>query len=99
MSQIGKPNHFLLRKQGFTSVDMHLHSNYSDGSANVTSLLKKAKKLGIGLAITDHNGVQGALKAWNNMYGVLVIPGMEFTCAEGFHVLTYFYSIKDNSFL
>ena len=55
----GKPNHSLLRKQGFTSVDMHLHSNYSDGSANVISLLKKAKKMGIGLAITDHNEVAG----------------------------------------
>ena len=91
----GKPNHSLLRKQGFTSVDMHLHSNYSDGSANVTSLLKKAKKMGIGLAITDHNEVAGVLKAWNNIYDVLIIPGMEFTCAEGFHVLTYFHNARD----
>ena len=91
----GKPNHSLLRKQGFTLVDMHLHSNYSDGSAKITSLLKKAKKLGIGLEITDHNEIAGVLKAWNNIHDVLIIPGMEFTCAEGFHVLTYFYNAND----
>ena len=91
----GKPNHSLLRKQGFTLVDMHLHSNYSDGSAKVYSLIKKAKKLGIGLALTDHNEIAGVLKAWNNLSDVLIIPGMEFTCEEGFHVLIYFYNIKE----
>ncbi|MBW2985183.1 PHP domain-containing protein [Candidatus Woesearchaeota archaeon] len=91
----GKPNHYLLRKQGFTLVDMHLHSNYSDGSAKVYSLIKKAKKLGIGLALTDHNEVAGVLKAWKNLSDVLIIPGMEFTCSEGFHVLIYFYSLRE----
>lgn len=61
-------------------LDMHVHSYYSRDSANKPLiLLKKAKKLGTGLAITDHN----SCKSWqefrqeNSKYSVPLIYGEE----------------------
>ncbi len=92
---IQKPNHRLLNNLGGTVVDMHFHTKYSDGSATIDSLIRRAKKLGIGVAVTDHNEVAGAVEAFNNNEGVLVIPGIEVSCIEGPHILLYFYDIRE----
>jgi predicted metal-dependent phosphoesterase TrpH len=88
------PNFIWLRDSGFTAADMHLHTLYSDGVIRIPSLLKKAKKLGIGLAITDHNEVKGSIKAFYEKK-VMIIPGIETTSKEGIHNLFYFYSPHD----
>ena len=44
-------------------IDTHIHTKYSDGTGSIQDILKNAKKRGIGLAITDHNVVKGAVKA------------------------------------
>lgn len=90
-----KPNHKLLANFGRAQVDMHFHTRYSDSNVSVEKALQKAKKMGIGLAITDHNEVEGALKAVENNEGVLVIPGIEVSCYEGPHILLYFYEPWD----
>ncbi len=90
-----KPNHGLLNNLGYSQVDMHYHSRYSDGSASIGAIIKRAKKKGIGVAITDHNEVAGAIEAYHNDEGVLVIPGIEVSCIEGPHILLYFYNPKD----
>lgn len=86
-----KPNHRLLSHFGKSQVDMHFHTRYSDSNVRVSKALKKARKLGIGIAITDHNEVKGALEAVDNDDGVMVIPGIEVSCREGPHILIYFY--------
>jgi predicted metal-dependent phosphoesterase TrpH len=77
-----------------TVVDMHFHSIYSDGRNRVDEIAEYAEMLGIGVAITDHNAIQGAVEV--DAYGqVLSIPGIEVTSCEGTHLLVYFYDIEN----
>lgn len=89
-----KPNIEELGKKGFTLADMHLHSRYSDGMSKVKTILKKSKRLDIGISITDHNEIKGCVKASENKE-VMLIPGIETTTYEGIHMLFYFFSLKD----
>lgn len=77
----------------YTVVDMHFHSRYSDGFNYIRSIAARARKLGIGVAVTDHNAVQGAVNI-DRYRGILTIPGIEVTSAEGAHILVYFYDIE-----
>ena len=79
--------------QNYTVVDMHFHSRYSDGLNYVRSIAKRSEKLGIGIALTDHNAVKGAVRL-ENFKNILTIPGIEVTSKEGAHVLVYFYDIE-----
>jgi len=87
-----KPDINALNKN-YTVVDMHFHSRYSDGNDNVKSIARFASKLGIGLAITDHNTIKGAVEI-NNYKNILTIPGIEVTSKEGSHILIYFYRLE-----
>jgi hypothetical protein len=53
-------------------------------------IIKLARKLGIAVAITDHNQVGGALEA-ARFKDVTVIPAIEICTAEGKEVIPYFY--------
>jgi len=79
--------------ENYTVVDMHFHSRYSDGFNYVRSIVKRAQKLGIGIAVTDHNAIKGAVRL-ASFKSVLTIPGIEITSREGAHVLAYFYDIE-----
>lgn len=87
-----KPNLELFDSMGLMSVDMHYHTRYSDSYTTVRSLLKKAWKKRVGVAITDHNQIKGSLGAVHNTKEVTVIPGIEVSCIEGPHILFYFYN-------
>ena len=76
-----------------TVVDLHFHSKYSDGKNSINSIAKRVRELGIGIAITDHNEIKGAVEL-DRYRGILSIPGIEITSAEGTHLLIYFYDIK-----
>lgn len=74
-------------------VDMHFHTRYSlDGVSRITNVIKKARKKNIGVAITDHNSIRGVQSAYKNRKGTLIIPGIEITCRNGVHMITYFHS-------
>ena len=77
----------------YAVVDLHFHSKYSDGNNAVSSIAKRARELGIGIAITDHNEIKGAVEI-DRYRGLLNIPGIEVTSREGTHLLIYFYEIK-----
>jgi predicted metal-dependent phosphoesterase TrpH len=77
-----------------TVVDMHFHSVYSDGRNHVDEIVEYAEYLGIGVAITDHNAIQGAVEI-DTYDNVLSIPGIEVTSFEGTHLLVYFYDIEN----
>jgi hypothetical protein len=77
--------------------DLHIHTIYSDGAATVEEVLRKSGSLGLDtIAITDHNEIEGAVKArdlarrWD--LGVEVIVGEEITTSDG-HVVGLF--LKD----
>jgi predicted metal-dependent phosphoesterase TrpH len=101
---IGSPHHKIRNKppllhkmteKGYTPVDMHIHTHYSDAAIRIPSLLARANHLGIGVAITDHNEIGGVLEAGNHPRGALVIPGIELSSLEGPHILLYFYSAAE----
>jgi len=88
-----KPDLKNLTRQN-TVVDMHFHSTYSDGRNRVDEIVQYAEILGIGVAITDHNAIQGAVEI-DAYEHVLSIPGIEVTSCEGTHLLAYFCDIKN----
>jgi predicted metal-dependent phosphoesterase TrpH len=90
-----KPDIDSLKKAGYTLVDMHFHTRYSDTYTPVRKVLAKAKRLGIGVAITDHNEIQGCIEAYRRKDGQLIIPGIEVTCYERCHMLAYFSKIRE----
>lgn len=66
-------------------IDLHTHTTYSDGTWDVQTLLKKAKKNGVELlAITDHDTVKAHLELKKNDYSSYfngkIISGAEFNC-------------------
>lgn len=84
------------------SVDLHIHSTYSDGTNSPTDLVLMAKrKLLTTISITDHDtaeGISEALQAAANT-GVEVIPGIELSVVhEGqhLHLLGYFIDPHDH---
>jgi predicted metal-dependent phosphoesterase TrpH len=90
--QFERPNLAELKKEN-TVVDLHFHSHYSDGYNTVEAIARKAHDLGIGIAVTDHNEIRGAVEI-DEYRGIFSIPGIEMTSREGTHVLIYFYHIE-----
>lgn len=88
-----KPNLEVLTEK-HTVVDLHFHTRFSDGINKVHTVAKRAMELGIGIAITDHNEIKGAM-AIDDYKNLMTIPGIEITSMEGSHLLVYFYSIKE----
>ncbi len=76
----------------YTVVDLHFHSVYSDGNNTISAIARKALELGIGIAITDHNEIKGAVEI-DRHPDIFNIPGIEVTSREGTHLLIYFYDI------
>jgi predicted metal-dependent phosphoesterase TrpH len=74
--------------------DLHVHSKVSKCSnLDYLDILKIAKKKGLnGIAITDHNSIQGALKIkeLNKDKDFEVIIGSELKTKEGVEILAYY---------
>ncbi len=79
-------------------IDMHTHTNYSDGDLSPQELIKLAIDKGIGtLAITDHNTVEGIKKVNKNndtivASGIKIINGIELSAKTDIgrmHILGY----------
>jgi len=70
-------------------LDLHLHSEYSgDGMGSLEEIIKILKKKGLdGMAITDHNNIEGSLKALKIApKDFIVIPGVEISTSDG-HII------------
>ncbi len=90
--QFEKPDLEELLKK-YTVVDLHVHSCFSDGKNSIREIAGRARELGIGVAVTDHNEIRGAVEI-DAYRDILTIPGIEITAREGTHVLVYFYDIE-----
>lgn len=84
-----KPDLALLRKD-HAVFDMHFHTCRTDGRDSVRAIAHRARILGVGVAITDHNDIGSALEM-GQYRDVPSIPGIEITSREGTHILVYFY--------
>ena len=76
----------------FNTVDLHFHTDHSDGKNTPEEMLQAFKEKGFTkLAITDHN----VISAYNNLKvpeGIELIKGVEFDCWDGYvfmHILGY----------
>ena len=68
-------------------IDLHVHTVYSDGHGTVEKILETAAQKGIdGLAITDHDTLEGYYRAKACGSRLLVLPGFEVETDAG-HVL------------
>jgi len=70
-------------------IDFHVHTRYSDDcSTSLRDVITYSKRKGLdGVAITDHNTVEGALRLLeNNTDDLIIIPGIEVSTKDG-HIL------------
>ena len=75
-------------------VDLHIHSDYSDGSNSVEELLSVIQKNNIKIfALTDHDTIEGCKKLSKIIPSdIKFIPGIELTCVHEnlkSHILGY----------
>jgi predicted metal-dependent phosphoesterase TrpH len=71
--------------------DLHIHSTYSDGRADVKEIIKAATRSGLdGIALTDHDTMKGLPAARRYIkeqkLDLILIPGIEVNTLEG-HLL------------
>ena len=77
------------------TIDLHVHTTASDGTASPAEAVKLAKAAGLSaIAITDHDTVSGYAEAAEagEKYGVEVVPGIEISTKYGraVHILGYY---------
>lgn len=68
-------------------IDPHIHSVHSDGKGTIEQILRVARLKGLdGVAITDHDSLNGYFEAVAFESGLLILPGFEVLTDAG-HVL------------
>jgi predicted metal-dependent phosphoesterase TrpH len=89
-----------------SQVDLHTHSNFSDGLLSPAALVEEAASRGVRyLGLTDHDTVAGIPEAREagTRFGVEVIPGVELSTSlaggEGVHLLGYFLDVENPTLL
>lgn len=76
------------------TIDMHVHSTYSDGTSTVEEIAREAKKRGLALiSLTDHDttaGIAPFMEACKH-YGVNALSGIELSADADFmlHIIGY----------
>lgn len=82
-------------------VDLHVHTDASDGCDNPRTILEKAASIGLGLiAITDHDSVGNVEQVvkLGPSYGIKVLPAVEISstkCGKDFHILAYNVDVRN----
>ncbi|MFC0629105.1 PHP domain-containing protein [Kribbella deserti] len=82
-------------------IDLHTHSNRSDGTDPVADLIAKAKREGLDvIAVTDHDTTDGWVEGRTaaEEFGIGFVPGIEISCkldGTSVHLLAY---LPDPSF-
>ena len=86
-------------------IDLHIHSQFSDGQFNIKQLVELSKTNGVGLiSITDHDDIRSSLELKNNydIKGIEYVNGVElssFVKLNGklirLHILGYGYDEKN----
>lgn len=63
-------------------IDLHTHTNFSDGTDSPTELVNKALAVGISvLGLTDHDSISGWQEAVTALRpGISLVPGAEISC-------------------
>ena len=86
-------------------IDLHVHSNYSDGTDTVEELIDIAKERNVSeFALTDHDTVLGLKPAIKlaEKNNISIIPGIEVTSLSGensIHILGYMIDYENSQLL
>jgi len=94
-----------LEKEERAGGDLHIHTDFSDGTMSPEQVVKEASKLNFRtIAITDHDTVDAIEIAQivGNMEGVDIIPALELSSnynSVDIHLLGYFVDIKNIALL
>lgn len=92
----GRPDVESIVSDGLLCADMHFHTNCSDSYTTVEDALALAKRRNVGFAITDHNLIDGSVKAFGlKDDDQFMVPGIEISAWDGPHILVYFYSLDE----
>ena len=87
------------------SIDLHIHSVYSDGSQTPAELVGLAVRRRLtAISLTDHDTMAGTLEAITagEEMGVEIVPGLEISATHGetyLHILGYGMSVDDPGLL
>ena len=90
------------KKDYYSKINLHIHSNISDGLKDFDKLVEQAKNLNMKyISITDHNSIQGYQ---NSKYenDPILIKGVEFDCfykMSLLHILGYGIDIKNKDII
>ncbi len=86
-------------------IDLHLHTNYSDGRLSPIELMTlcRQKRYNI-ISITDHDTIDGylAVKDIARDYDITLVPGLEISSTHKgaeIHILVYYFDEEDESLL
>jgi predicted metal-dependent phosphoesterase TrpH len=89
-----------------SGVDLHIHTNASDGRFSPEEIVRKSVELGLSIiSITDHDTVDGvipALETAKDFHELKVIPGVEISTDVStgeVHVLGYFIDYENDELL
>ena len=87
-------------------IDMHIHSDNSDGSESPKQIIELAKNIGLEIiSITDHNTHKGSLEAIElHPKGIEIIPGIEISAKDKklpknarLHILGYNFNFNNQN--
>jgi len=87
------------------AVDLHIHTNCSDGLLRPEEVVLKAKELGlVAVGIADHDSVSGIEQAilTGGANGVEVVPAVELSCIHNnndIHILGYYLDYQNQELL
>jgi len=89
------------------TIDLHIHSTFSDGAFTPEEIVKHASKKGLAaVSITDHDNTDATLSAIRaaKKLGVEIVPGVELSVEpesprdEEIHILGYYIDWQDDNF-
>lgn len=91
--------------KGEKMIDLHIHSNFSDGTASIGEILETLKNKNIKyFSITDHDTIMGNRELLKNHieklreYKLFFLPGIEFSTKlknKSVHILAYGFSLEN----
>ncbi len=91
------------RKADF--VDLHIHTNCSDGLLSPEEVVRKAKEFGlVAIGIADHDSVSGIERAQSvgSAIGIEIVPAVELSCIHNnldIHILGYYLDYQNQELL
>jgi predicted metal-dependent phosphoesterase TrpH len=86
-------------------IDLHTHSNYSDGTDSPAELINKALAAGVTtIALTDHDSIAGISEAQSVLRsGISLVPGAEISCQTedgiSVHMLGLLFDLSNSELL